>query len=190
MTKDMYKEIEKSLKVLHDGGILVYPTDTIWGIGCDATDERSVQRVYAIKRRSESKSLIILVSDQMMLQDYVEHVPEKIRVFLLQAERPTTVIYRGRDGLASNVLAADGTVAIRVVQDDFCRELIRRFGKPIVSTSANFSNSPSPGSFTEIEESLLKKADYIVNLSRDKKQVIASQIIKLNDAGEVEFLRK
>jgi len=190
MNKETEMEIARSLSVLQSGGVLVYPTDTIWGIGCDATRAPSVQRVYEIKKRSESKSLIILVSDQQMLRSYVQEVPEQLSRFLHEAKRPTTVIYKGRDGLAPNVLASDGTVAIRIVQDDFCRELISRFGKPIVSTSANYSNSPSPASFAEIDRSLLKKADYIVNLSRDKKQVLASQIIKLNDTGEVEFLRK
>ncbi|MGI9531708.1 L-threonylcarbamoyladenylate synthase [Lutimonas sp.] len=186
----MKSEITKALKVIRNKGILIYPTDTIWGLGCDATNEDAVDKVYKIKKRPDSKSLIILVDGMEMLKTYVSDIPVDLVDFLKNATRPTTVIYKHPKGLASNVVAADDTVAIRIVQNDFCIALMQEFGKPIVSTSANFSGSPSPAAFDEIDPLLLKKADYIVNLPAVESKKIASQIIKLNELGEIEFLRK
>jgi len=186
----MNLEVVESLNTLRNSGVLVYPTDTIWGLGCDATSQVAVDKVYKIKNRSESKSLIILVDGMEMLQQYVEIIPETVKHFLENTSKATTVIYAHPKGLASNVLASDGTVAIRIVQNDFCKSLIQTFGKPIVSTSANVSNQPSPTSFNEIDPLLLRKADYIVNLPAVETKKTASQIIKLNDLGEIEFLRK
>lgn len=186
----MKGEIDRSLKHLKDGNVIVYPTDTIWGLGCDATNQSAVEKVYWIKNRSESKSLIILVDGIEMLETYVDSVPDVIRDYIETATKPTTVIYAHPQGLASNVVAQDDTVAIRIVKNDFCTALIRSFGKPIVSTSANFSNEPSPSIFNEIDPLLLEKADYIVNLPAVETKKTASQIIKLNDLGEIEFLRK
>lgn len=180
----------EALEVIRNEGTIIYPTDTIWGIGCDATNEEAVNKVYKLKKRPDSKSLIILVDGMDMLKKHIVTVPETIERFLNTATRPTTVIYNHPRGLASNVIAADDTVAIRIVQNDFCQALIREFGKPIVSTSANFSNEPSPGSFDEINPLLLKQADYIVNLPAIESGKTASQIIKCNDLGEIEFLRK
>jgi L-threonylcarbamoyladenylate synthase len=186
----MKEEINQSLKTLASGGALIYPTDTIWGLGCDATNQAAVKKIYKIKNRSESKSLIILVDGMDMLRTYVNFVPEVVDKFLQTSIKPTTVIYSHPKGLAPNVVAADDTVAIRIVQNDFCRVLIREFGKPIVSTSANFSGAPSPSSLDEIDPLLLKQVDYIVNLPAAESKNAASQIIKLNDLGEIEFLRK
>ena len=182
--------IKETLKIIQTGGAIVYPTDTIWGLGCDATNQAAVEKVYKIKNRSESKSLIILVDGMAMLEQYVDSVPEIILNFLKSAVKPTTVIYNHPKGLAANVIADDDSVAIRVVQNDFCKALIREFGKPIVSTSANFSGASSPSSFYEIDPLLLKQADYIVNLPAAEMKNTASQIIKVNDLGEIEFLRK
>lgn len=186
----MKEEINQSLKTLVSGGTLIYPTDTIWGLGCDATNQAAVKKIYKIKNRSESKSLIILVDGMDMLRTYVSFVPEVVYKFLKTSIKPTTVIYSHPKGLAPNVVAVDDTVAIRVVQNDFCKDLIREFGKPIVSTSANFSGAPSPSSLDEIDPLLLKQVDYIVNLPAAESKNTASQIIKLNDLGEIEFLRK
>ena len=186
----MKDEIEKSLEVLRAGGILIYPTDTIWGIGCDATSVESVRRIYEIKRRSESKSLVILVDGWEMLSEYVSKIPSGTKEFLRAAEKPTTVIYQDPRGLASNVVATDNTVAIRLVQNEFCRELIKAFGKPIVSTSANFSGSAPPTCFEDIDKELLTKADYIVNLSRNEIQKSASQIVKFDKDGQIKYIRK
>ncbi len=186
----MTKEIKEALKVLKSGGTLIYPTDTIWGLGCDATDQTAVKKIYKIKNRSESKSLIILVDGMDMLKKYVSAIPKVIEEFLKTSTNPTSVIYSHPKGLAQNVVASDDTVAIRIVQNDFCKALIKEFGKPIVSTSANFSQAPSPVSFNEIDPLLLKQADYIVNLPAAETKNSASQIIKVNDLGEIEFLRK
>ena len=186
----MIKEVQSTVGFLTLHGAIIYPTDTIWGLGCDATNQGAVKKIYKIKRRAESKSLIVLVDGIKMLEQYVDSVPEVIIDFLKSAIKPTTVIYSHPKGLAPNVIAADNTVAIRIVQTDFCKALIREFGKPIVSTSANFSNQPSPSSFDEIDPLLLKQVDYIVNLPAAESKNTASQIIKLNDLGEIEFLRK
>ena len=186
----MKEEIESSLKVLEEGGILIYPTDTIWGIGCDATSEASVARIYDIKKRAESKSLVPLVSDWDMLGRYVPTVPDGVEEFLKEASKPTTVIYANPLGIAANAISSDNTVAIRVPQNEFCTRLIRAFGKPIISTSANYSGSPSPKCFDDIDEDLLAKADYIVNLSRHETQESASQIVKFDSDGQVIYIRK
>ncbi len=182
--------LNKALKTLVTGGVLVYPTDTIYGLGCDATNQAAVEKVYKIKKRPDSKSLIILVDGMEMLYEYVNDFPNVIEKFLKSATKPTTVIYKQPKGLAPNVVAKDDTVAIRIVQNNFCKALIREFGKPIVSTSANFSGAPSASSLDEIDPLLLKQTDYIVNLPAAETKNTASQIIKVNDLGEIEFLRK
>lgn len=186
----LLKEVKGSLEIIENGGVIIYPTDTIWGIGCDATDPIPVKRIYNIKKRSESKSLIILVSGIDMLERYVDHLPKSALNFLQNADRPTTVIYNSPKGLADNVIATDDTVAIRIVYRGFAHELIKEMNKPLVSTSANFSEAPSPSCFDEIDSDLLKKADYVVNLSRSSNPSVASQIIRFNGQGEVETLRK
>lgn len=182
--------IEEALGVLNKKGTIIYPTDTIYGLGCDATNEKAVEKIYTIKNRPDSKSLIILVDGMEMLQEYVDTIPRILTEFLKTATKPTTVIYNHPRGLAPNVIASDDSVAIRIVQNDFCQALIREFGKPIVSTSANISGNPAPASFDEIDPLLLNKADYIVNLPAIETRKTASQIIKLNHLGEIEFLRK
>ncbi len=186
----MKLEIESSLKALNEGGILIYPTDTIWGIGCDATSEEAVARIYEIKKRAESKSLVTLVSDWEMLKKYVPVLPDGVQEFLRETTKPTTVIYADPHGIASNAISSDNTIAIRMPKNDFCIELIRAFGKPIVSTSANYSGSPSPTCFSDIEEGLLAKADYIVNLSRHEIQESASQIVRFDQDGQIIYIRK
>lgn len=186
----MKEMIKEALHVLKDNGTIIYPTDTIYGIGCDATNPDAVDKVYKLKNRPDSKSLIILVDGMERLKKYVDKVPDQIEIFLNTATRPTTVIYENPKGLAPNVVASDNTVAIRIAKNDFCQALIREFDKPIVSTSANISGNPAPASFDEIDPILLKKADYIVNLPAIETRKTASQIIRLNDLGEIEFLRK
>ncbi len=186
----MKNEINKSLEVLKKGGVIIYPTDTIWGIGCDATNEKAIEKVYQIKERSESKSLIILVDSWKMLEQYVGQIPNKVSCILKGSTKPTSVIYDHSKGLAKNVIANDGTVAIRIIKDIFCQELIKKFNKPIVSTSANYTGIKAPQNFSDIERSLLEKADYIVNLHREKKQGVASQIVKVDKEGKIVFLRK
>jgi len=182
-------EIQKTLEVLKNSGVMLYPTDTVWGIGCDATSEEAVAKVFTIKKRSESKSLVILVDDFDMLKKYIPKVPKAVIELLSKTTNPTTIIYDNPAGLAKNVVAEDNTVAIRIVQNEFCRELIRLFGKPIVSTSANISGNPTPKSFNEIEMSILDSVDYVVNLHRDEVNEKSSTILRVNDKGEITVLR-
>lgn len=185
----MDAEIKNSHKILNQKMLLLYPTDTVWGIGCDATSEEAVAKVFEIKQRSERKSLVILVDGFEMLKKYIPKVPKAVFELLSNTTNPTTIIYNNPVGLAKNVVAADNTVAIRVVQNEFCRELIHLFGKPIVSTSANISGNPTPKSFDEIEKSILESVDYVVNLHREEVNEKSSTILKVNEKGEITVLR-
>ncbi|MEX1382681.1 L-threonylcarbamoyladenylate synthase [Lutibacter sp.] len=185
----MLQEIKNSLETLQQHKVLLYPTDTVWGIGCDATSESAVDKIYKIKQRSESKSLIILVDSIKMLQQYVPVVSDKIIELLAKSSNPTTIIYSNPKGLAKNVVAADNTVAIRIVQNKFCQELIGQFGKPIVSTSANVSGNATPKSFKEIEQSILHSVDYSVNLQREVINEKSSTILKEAENGDIIVLR-
>lgn len=185
----MNDEIAVALTFLKLGKTILYPTDTIWGIGCDATDEVAVSKVFEIKKRQESKSLVILVNSLDMLGDYIEHIPKKAIEILNEQTRPTTIIYSHSKGLAKSVIASDNTVAIRIVQNEFCKELIKKFGKPIVSTSANISGTSTPMSFSEISPAILNAVDYVVALQREEKATKSSKIIKIHDDGSVYVLR-
>ena len=185
----MLQEIKNSLETLQQHKVLLYPTDTVWGIGCDATSESTVDKIYKIKQRSESKSLIILVDSIKMLQQYVPVVSNNIIELLAKSSNPTTIIYSNPKGLAKNVVAADNTVAIRIVQNKFCQELIGQFGKPIVSTSANVSGNATPKSFKEIEQSILHSVDYSVNLQREVINEKSSTILKEAENGDIIVLR-
>ncbi len=184
----MIQEINKALVVLNKGNTILYPTDTVWGIGCDATNFDAVSKIYHIKNREESKSLIILVSSIHMLKKYVS-VPKKALAFLKSVTKPTTVIYYNPKGIAGNVIATDTSVAIRIVQDNFCRKLIKRFKKPIVSTSSNVSGEPTPKSFIEIQKPILDSVDYVVNLNREKVNKEPSSIIKIERDGSIQIIR-
>jgi len=183
------KEITNSLEVLKNQKTILYPTDTVWGIGCDATSEVAVSKIYDIKQRSESKSLIILVDGLEMLREYVESISEEVITLLEASKKPTTIIYNNPKNLAKNVIASDNTVAIRIVQNDFCKELIAYLGKPIVSTSANVSGNETPKSFKEIELSILDSVDYVVDLQRNEVCEKSSTILKLGEKGEIIVLR-
>lgn len=185
----MQKDIYNSIKALENGQTILYPTDTIWGIGCDATDPLAVTNVYALKKRIESKALICLVSDIEMLESFVELIPNKVRDIIKDAKKPTTIIYSNPKNFAKNLLAEDGSIGIRLVTSGFAYELIKKFKKPIVSTSANYSGEPSPKSFKEISQGILKEVDYVVNLQGLQTETKPSSIIKLNDDGTVHVIR-
>jgi L-threonylcarbamoyladenylate synthase len=185
----MKEELNKALKTLQKKGVILYPTDTVWGIGCDATDAMAVEKIFKLKKRDESKSLVILVNSLTMLQQYIDDVSDEVRTFLKNVSKPTTVIYKNPTGLAANVIAKDTTVAIRIVQDEFCKKLIGQLQKPIVSTSANISDKPTPKTFKEIEKPILDAVDYVVNLHREKRPNIPSTIVKINNKGRVEIIR-
>jgi len=183
------KEINRAKEVLENQKVLLYPTDTVWGIGCDATSEEAVVKIFEIKQRSESKSLIILVDGIEMLERYITNIPSKVFGLSQNVEKPTTIIYNNPQGLAKNVIAKDNTVAIRIVQSDFCKQLITNFGKPIVSTSANVSGQPTPKSYKEIDTVILDSVDYVVNLHREELNDKSSTILRIDDNGEIIVLR-
>src|ERR1700761_3765734 len=159
---DFEKDIEEALAVLRSGGLILYPTDTIWGIGCDATNSEAVARVYALKQREAAKSLIVLLADERDILKYTSGPDLRVFDYLSTVTKPTTVIYDGAIGLASNLINEDGTIAIRLVDDPFCRHLIKRFRKPLVSTSANISGDAAPAFFPEIDPRIVTGVDYVV----------------------------
>lgn len=198
---DAKATINEAVKVLREGGVILYPTDSVWGIGCDATNEKAVAKVFEIKRRSGAKSLVLLASDLDMVAKHVKEIPS-IAIDLVEVnDAPMTIIYPGAQYLAPNVVAEDGTVGIRIpyVEEgcegslkgaDFCRELVRRLRNPLVSTSANISGEPTPTCFSEISEEIISAVDYVVPKCFDSGSTgRASQIIKLGLRGEVEIIR-
>jgi L-threonylcarbamoyladenylate synthase len=183
-------DIIHSLETLHSGGIILYPTDTIWGIGCDATKPDAVQKIFLLKQRPETKSMIVLLADNKDISRYTSHPEPHIAEYLDKTTKPTTVIYEGALGLAENLVSEDGSVAIRIVQEDFCRQLIKRFGKPIVSTSANISAQHAPSNFTGISERIKQGVDYIVKYRQKENQnAKASLLIRFDKSGEPTILR-
>ncbi len=186
----MSPEVDLCVSVLQNGGTILYPTDTIWGIGCDATNPVAVERVYRLKLRTETKSMIVLLADPGQLAGFVDPVPEVTRDLMQSIQKPLTIIYPGARNLASNVIAADGSVAIRIVRHAFCRDLITAFGKPVVSTSANLSGMPAPLTFREISTEILSGVDYTVEEGRDTAgEVKPSTIIRITGSGEFEIIR-
>lgn len=187
----MKKEIDNTLESLNAGKLILYPTDTIWGIGCDATLPQAVDRIYRLKQRVESKSMIILLDDADKLSEYVKEVPDIAMDLVNSVKTPLTIIFQGAQNLAKNVVASDGSIAIRVTRDPFCKELIRQFGKPIVSTSANVSGTIDPITFNQIPEVIKEGVDYVVNHQRDRiVKAKASRIIKMEANGEFTVIRK
>jgi L-threonylcarbamoyladenylate synthase len=184
------KDIEAALNVLFKGGTILYPTDTIWGIGCDATNEKAVERIYEIKKREDKEGMLVLLSSSGSLDRYVD-IPDVAWDLIDIAEKPLTIIYPGAKNLAPNLLASDGSVGIRIVKDSFCTKLIRQFRKPLVSTSANISGEKSPRIFSEISKEIVSSVDYVVKFRQDDlKRTKPSGIIKLGLKGEVKVIRE
>lgn len=207
MKKPIEEIYAEALKVLREGGVILYPTDTVWGIGCDATDPAAVAKVYEIKRRSDSKALVLLADSLDRIGRYVREIPD-IAIQLVEVnDRPMTLVYPGalagkvpaegeepaadKHFIAWNAVAEDGTVAIRIPMTEFCRNLCYKLGRPIVSTSANISGGPTPKKFTDIPAEIREAADYIVEPSLEKESTgLSSQILKVGLAGEIEIIRK
>ncbi len=183
-------DIKECIAVLQSGGIILYPTDTLWGIGCDATNANAVAKIFALKQRSDEKSMVVLVGDEATIPQYITQPHLQVFDYIKGIHTPITVIYQGAVGLAPGVLASDGTAAIRIVKDDFCKELILRLGKPVVSTSANISGYPAPMSFNDIDIAIKNGVDYIVQY-RQEEDIIAkaSSIIKWGDDGQLHIIR-
>jgi L-threonylcarbamoyladenylate synthase len=185
------EDIKESLNTLRSGGIILYPTDTIWGLGCDSTNEAAVNRIFKIKSRVENKSLIILADSIGMVERYVKEIPEIIYQLTEVSDSPLTIIYPEGKNLAPGVCSEDGSIAIRICSEEFCSELISRFRKPIVSTSANFSGKPSPANFSEVEDAIAEGVDYVVKYRQDDRgKSAASPVIKINSDGTFKILRQ
>ncbi|MCX6229752.1 MAG: L-threonylcarbamoyladenylate synthase [Bacteroidia bacterium] len=186
-----HDDLAKAVEVLRAGGIILYPTDTVWGIGCDATNAVAVKRIYEIKQREDSKSMLILMENENLLNSYVTEVPEVAWDLIEVSESPLTIIYPAAKNLAANLLAADRSIGIRITREAFTQQLIQRFRRPIVSTSANISGEKSPRNFAEISSMIKDKMDYVVNYRRDDlSESVPSSIIKLGVGGQIEIIRK
>jgi L-threonylcarbamoyladenylate synthase len=186
---DFSIDVEKSLAVLQAGGLILYPTDTIWGIGCDATNEAAVQKIYALKKRAEEKSMIVLLADERDLLQYVASPDLAVFDYLDGVSKPTTVIYDGAIGLADNLVGKDGSVGIRIVQETFCKHLIKRLRKPLVSTSANISGEPAPRTFAEVAEVIKQQVDYVVQYRQEDAVIAAPSSVVRWENGSVIVLR-
>ena len=183
-------EVKIAADIISAGGTILYPTDTIWGIGCDATNPESVQKIYQIKQRTDSKSMLLLISDISMLDNYLHTVPRLVLDIIEQAKKPTTIIFPGGRNLAVNLLAPDGSIGIRLTSDPFCRKLIETTGLPIVSTSANISGKQSPATFHMIHTTIREQVDYVVKWRQnDSTTTPPSSIIKLEKDGTITTLR-
>lgn len=188
-TTDFLPDVEACLEVLQKGGIILYPTDTVWGIGCDATNAEAAERIIALKRRPEQKSFVVLTASEREVLKYTAAADLSVFDYLQQTTKPTTVIYEHGIGLAENVLAANGSVAIRICGDEFCRHLIKRFRKPIVSTSANISGMPSPAIYNQISNEITAGVDYVVRYRQEETEPAAPSAIISWKNGEVQVIR-
>lgn len=186
----MQDEIVKAYEVLKEGGIILYPTDTVWGIGCDATNAEAVSKIYKLKQRAETQSMIVLMNGEKMIYNVFKEVPEVAWQILDLSENPTTLVLDNPRNVATNLIAPDKTLAIRIIKEPFCFKLLERMKKPLVSTSANISGQPTPKSFKEISPEIIKGVDYIVNLHKDKIAGKPSTIIKLTNDSQVKVIRK
>lgn len=187
----MNETLKKAVEVLRQGGVILYPTDTIWGLGCDATNAAAVQRIYDIKQRANSKAMLVLIDSSAKLQSYVREVPDIAWDLIDLSEKPLTIIYSGAKNLAENLVAEDGSIGIRITRETFSKRLCEQFRKPIVSTSANISNTTAPKSFSEIDENIKNNVDYIVDYRQNEKiKATASSIIKLEVNGQITIIRK
>ena len=186
----MEEEIRKAAEFLKKGKVILYPTDTVWGIGCDATSKKAVEKVFRIKRRESGKSMIVLVKNVDQLSHYVKTVPSIVHDLIDSMQTPLTIIYPNAINLAGNVIAEDGSIAIRVATDEFCQRMIDQFGKPVVSTSANYSGQPTPLIFSRIPGEIIQEVDHVVDYHRDQiMRMKPSTIIKIDERGNFQVIR-
>lgn len=187
----MQEEIKKALDVLYNGGVILYPTDTVWGLGCDATNEKAVQRIFDIKKRADAKAMLVLIDNPGKLQSYIEEVPDMAWDLIEVAEKPLTIIYPNAKNLAKNLIADDKSVGIRVTNEAFSKTLCMRFKRPVVSTSANVSGEPTPANFSQISDEIKSAVDYVVNVRQNETaQPNPSSIIKLGIGNTIQIIRE
>jgi L-threonylcarbamoyladenylate synthase len=183
-------DIKSCIEVLQQGGLILYPTDTVWGIGCDATNEAAVKRIFELKKRSDTKAMIVLVENENAILKYVEVDGLQIFDYIKGIHKPTTVIYPHAKNLSNNLIAEDGSIAIRICKDKFCQKLIKEFGKPIVSTSANVSTYPTPLCFSDISMEIMEGVNYVAKHRQDEKEMQQpSAIVKWDEKGELIIIR-
>ncbi|GAA4070449.1 L-threonylcarbamoyladenylate synthase [Flavobacterium cheonanense] len=187
---DINTEVHNAYEVIKNGGIILYPTDTVWGIGCDATNEEAVKKIYDLKQRDDSKSMIVLMNGEKMMYNVFHQIPDVAWEILDLSERPTTLILDNPRNVAANIIAEDKTLGVRLVKEPFCFKLMERMKRPLVSTSANVSGNVTPKTFKEISPEIIKGVDYVVNLHRDKVCKNPSTIIKLSLDNQVKIIRK
>lgn len=186
----MLKNVDKCVEVLRAGGLILYPTDTVWGIGCDATNEEAVERVYALKRSEEKTSMLCLMRDADMVVRYVNKAPGIAFEVMELSDKPLTAILPGAVGVAKNLIPESQTLGVRIPQHEFCQALLRKFGKPIVSTSANISGGPAAKRLKDVDEEIIKGVDYVVHPRLEGKPTLKpSSIIAFGEGGEVEIIR-
>jgi L-threonylcarbamoyladenylate synthase len=190
MNSDINQEVHKAFEIIKEGGIILYPTDTVWGIGCDATNSEAVAKIYQLKQREESKSMIVLMNGEKMIYNVFKEVPEVAWQIIDLSEKPTTIILDQPRNVATNLIASDNTLGIRLVKEPFCFKLMEKMKKPLVSTSANISGQSTPIAFKDISQEIIKGVDYVVNLHQDKIAGKPSTIIKLTNDSQVKVIRK
>ncbi len=190
MNTDINQEVHNAFEVIKNGGIILYPTDTVWGIGCDATNPEAVAKIYQLKRREETKSMIVLMNGEKMMYTVFKDIPEVAWQIIDLSEKPTTIILDQPRNVASNLIASDKTLGIRLVKEPFCFKLMEKMKKPLVSTSANNSGQPTPIAFKDISQEIIKGVDYVVNLHQDKIGGKPSTIIKIGLNSQVKIIRK
>lgn len=186
----MQEEINKAFEIIREGGIILYPTDTVWGIGCDATNPEAVAKIYKLKQRAETQSMIVLMNGEKMMYNVFKNIPEAAWQIIDLSEKPTTLILDEPRNVAANLIAPDKSLGIRLVKEPFCFKLMEKMKKPLVSTSANISGQPTPKSFKEISAEIIKGVDYVVNLQHDRIAGKPSTIIKLTNDSQVKVIRK
>jgi L-threonylcarbamoyladenylate synthase len=187
---DVNTEVHNAFEIIQKGGIILYPTDTVWGIGCDATNAEAVAKIYALKKRAETQSMIVLMNGDRMIHNVFKEVPEVAWQLIELSENPTTLVLDNPRNVAANLISADKSLGIRLVKEPFCFKLLERMKKPLVSTSANISGKPTPKSFKEISPEIIKGVDYVVNLHHEKIAGKPSTIIKLSNDSQVKVIRK
>ena len=189
-TSPLNHEVHKAYEIIKEGGIILYPTDTVWGIGCDATNPTAVAKIYKLKKRAETQSMIVLMNGEKMIYNVFKDIPEVAWQIIDLSENPTTLVLDKPRNIAANLIAPDQTLGIRIVKEPFCFKLLEKMKKPLVSTSANISGQPTPKSFKEISPEIIKGVDYVVNLHHDKIAGKPSTIIKLSLDNQVKIIRK
>lgn len=190
MNKEFEKDVDNCLDILLSGGVILYPTDTVWGLGCDATDDNAVQKIIELKNRPANKSFVVLVDNRDRLKQYVREIEEKMLEYLQTVQKPTTVVYEKAIGLALNAVAEDFSIAIRICEDEFCKEMIRKSDKPLLSTSANKSGEPTPRIFKEISDDIKEGVNYIVKYRQDDDQIASPSSIVKWEKGVLNVLRE